>query len=419
VNYVKHRDGRICSTRWKLRVLTADLGKLLSENRPKVGSFALAATELQPTHSIARPILSMRQNSSSCQAADAQIVEPFVPDSRSRWRVPRRLGQFLIVAVTIASVGFFAWSGSDDSRTGSHSELPSYLRQLTYSPNGLTLAACGAGNQVCIWDVTRRNTLHALRPLIVPDEEMPFAFAFSPDSTALAVGGSGAFTFWTRESDTFRLVFERKGIGCRSLAFSPDGLMLALGGVDGTITICDLPSRRERILYHGDGNNVASVSFSHDGGRLLSTGRTVALWDVVRGAKISLPQPFGSRFINQIGAFSPDGSTLALGDLLCTPPNTPRITLIDANTGAVRVEMSGHRLGISALAFSPDGSTLAIAGIDQNVRLWDVVTGIQKSGMPKRVESAGAEIAFSPTGNGLAFGNGDGQMQVWDWKWKD
>src|SRR5208282_578855 len=98
---------------------------------------------------------------------------------------------------------------------------------------------------------------------------------------------------------------------------------------------------------------VRCVAFSPDSNRLVSSGqdRLVILWDAVRGVAIRQLSGPGSNPV-QLAAFSPDGKTVAIGELNGNPYD---VGLIDSETGALRAHLSGHAGGICTMAFSPDG----------------------------------------------------------------
>ena len=98
-----------------------------------------------------------------------------------------------------------------------------------------------------------------------------------------------------------------------SLAFSPDGTMLATADGFYGAHIWHLATRAMTNLNGGGGTNVA---FSPDGATLaIPAGNTVYLWDVATSRRIAaLNDP--SRTVNWWSsvAFSPDGTTLAVAD---------------------------------------------------------------------------------------------------------
>jgi WD40 repeat protein len=164
-----------------------------------------------------------------------------------------------------------------------------------------------------------------------------------------------------------------------SLAFSPDGRMLAVGGWDGTVwiwetlTLLGSPWGRGQDLYHYN-------------------------------------QPFG---VNSV-AFSPDGNSVAFGiSAINEPLRIIDLSKLQASSEVAIRSLEGHKDGVKSVAFSPDGSVLATSSFDNTVRLWDPATG-QELGM---IEGLYIEkVVFSPDSTALAtayFDHGYSTF-VWD-----
>jgi WD40 repeat protein len=173
-----------------------------------------------------------------------------------------------------------------------------------------------------------------------------------------------------------------------SVAFSPDGKLLASGGgpvkqkdgpsVTGEIKLWEVATGKNIATLeghpgHGCFSNMfaiaCDVAFSPDGKTLASAGQdTVELWEVATGKNTATFKWPAAGVVRRV-AFSPDGKTLAAGTYL-ERGQGGEIRLWDVSTGKNTATLEG-----ASVAFSPDGKTLALGGKDGTIQLWDLPRG--------------------------------------------
>jgi len=233
------------------------------------------------------------------------------------------------------------------------------------------LAWCGAG----------MSGTRPFRTLAIADGS-PTSVAFSPDGKMLAAGVRvyrkstdkwwSEVHLWAAESwSALPTLVLGEGVmdGGIGVAFSPDGTLLAAAEPQGTVHIWRTADWHPVEELASDPGLRALVAFSPDGKTLAATtsGGKVWRWTVANWG--SLPALATADEGANVMTFSPDSRLLATGGA------NQAVHIWRLADGAPLQRLRGHTKGITALAFSPDGQTLASGSYDETMRLWRVADG--------------------------------------------
>lgn len=216
--------------------------------------------------------------------------------------------------------------------------------------------------------------------------------AWSPDGEAIAVGGAlGIWLYAPDTRDIGRLQGHTKAI--YDLAWSPDGAQLASASHDLTVRVWDRAALAERLTLEGHADLVIAVAWSADGQTIASGGHdgTVRLWDASTGAPLATVEA-GQGWITDLD-FSPDGLLLSAGQDGSAQVWDGSLALL------VRFEAGDERL--VAARFSPDGAEALVASVDGVLQVWNVSTGE----LAREITLANRAIedaAWSPNGSMVA-----------------
>jgi WD40 repeat protein len=232
--------------------------------------------------------------------------------------------------------------------------------------------------------------------------------AFSPDGKLLAMGDTGG------EIRLYQVADGKQVLICQghknwvpSLAFSPNGRTFASSSSDHTVKLWDATTGQCLQTLQGHEHEVWTVAFSPDGNTIVSgsNDRTIKLWSVSNAECLGIFQGHTSWVISAV--FHPDGQMLVSGS------DDDTIRLWDVRTGECLKTLQGHRDGIRSIAISPDGQTIASSSDDQTVKLWDVSTGECLKTLQGH-HAAVWSVAISPQGNLIASGSLDHTVKLWD-----
>jgi WD40 repeat protein len=225
------------------------------------------------------------------------------------------------------------------------------IKDITFSPDGRTIASTSGDNCVCIWDSTTEIEIRELR-----HQDPVHKIVYSADSKSIvSLSGSNTILIWHVSSNDRRRL-AHQDLNIESIALSPDGQTLASVAFD-SIQIWDMSTgQRTQYLKH-------------------------AVNDLIPSAAM-----FFAKSRNHASAeFSPNSKMLAakVGESIC---------VWEVATGKEIQKLQDHSnliLPITPLAFSSDGRMLsALAGLSQRKRealatrqvlVWEVETGIKSS----------------------------------------
>jgi WD40 repeat protein len=249
--------------------------------------------------------------------------------------------------------------------------------------------------------------LHRARTSLQHDS-MPTSVAFSPDGKLLATAGSDHLIYlW--DASTGQPLAKLSGHTQKvwKVVFSPDGNKLASAGWDGTARVWDVNARLEIKTLTGHTGNVSGLAFSPDGSKLAtgSWDKQIKLWNVSTGKELTSFNGHAN-WVWSV-AFSPDGQRLA------STSEDHTVRLWNVETFREEALLTGHGASVYSSTFSPDGKLLATSSNNGNVKIWNTRTLEETANLTGHSFSV-YSVAFSPDGTRLASAGVDRIVRVWD-----
>lgn len=237
----------------------------------------------------------------------------------------------------------------------------------------------------------------------------------SSDGAWLAFGcaGTGQLLVWEWASESYILKQQGHFHDMNTLAYSPDGQLVATGGDDGKLKLWNVSSGFCIATLSEHTAPITAIEFAKKGKVLFSASMdgTVRAWDLVRYRNfrtLTSPRPV------QFGCLAIEGS----GEIVCAGSggggDTFDIYMWSVQSGKLLDTLSGHSGPVSSLAFSPTGSgTLASTSWDKTVKIWECFKG--KSAIDTlNLNSDGLAVAYRHDGAEICVASLDGQLSFFD-----
>jgi WD repeat-containing protein 61 len=245
------------------------------------------------------------------------------------------------------------------------------VTSLCTDPAGSRLISSGVSSEVHIWDLT--SGYSKIRTLDTTPADV-WRLAHSPITQQFASGGQGGtVNIFSSETGNKDLSVPTGSDFINSVAYSPDGKLVAAGSADGSISIVDVEAGAVVSRIHkAHLLPVQSVSFSSDGGTLYSGSydRSIHCYDV-----------------SAVGGGGSSSSSSSSSS---------------SNTAGLICSLMGHLHWVTCVAASPITSHhIASSSADRSVRVWDARKREQVhsfEGHGERVWS----VSWNPEGGRLA-----------------
>ena len=225
-----------------------------------------------------------------------------------------------------------------DVNTGEQIKTLNGLDPIAFSPDSSMLATGATGNQLVIWDIAFGEKLPLSLGLVPECWGKPYkkSLVFSPDGSMIAILSDKVILRDVSTGQRIKILengldpsFNWRGFsygGTGALGeFSPNGTILASTWLlptdlfwigKGVILLWDVTSGQKTAMLEGHTKPITSLAFSPDG-TLIASGaedKTIIVWDAKNGSQLKVLQGH-SGAINSL-AFSPDGTLLYSGSLV-------------------------------------------------------------------------------------------------------
>jgi|GEM_PF-183355 len=286
---------------------------------------------------------------------------------------------------------------------------------VTFSPGGERIVAGGLSG-LYVWDATTGKQLAKLEQQTASLSSV----AFSPNGKLLALSASGRTDIWDLAAGYVAYSFKGGGL---NLSFTPDSKSLVRDAER-----IDLANRRIEDLsaqtFAADQKSVRTwltdgiTAVSHDGkllAGLADIDYSTKQPDTSKSGRIRIVRVDSPGEVRLFGADSIGAERLAFSadDKLIASANTGgTVKIWEVSSGRLMKTLGGfNSIGVNmSVTFSPKGDLL-VAAASEEVKIWDARTWAELRTI--KTDDSVTTVGFTPDGSSLLAGLWDGSIKVW------
>jgi WD40 repeat protein/serine/threonine protein kinase len=283
--------------------------------------------------------------------------------------------------------------------------------RVLFSPRGDHLASSDKDGILKVWNANSGEEVASFT-----SDSWITDFVFSADGSQLIAPAHRGVVVWNIIHQEEVRRFSRSAL---SLALSPDGAQLACAA-SGRITLVDFMTGELLKTFEGLPADSYSLAYSPDGKLIAAATLTgpIQMWSVETGSRVQVLHGHSRAFRL---TFDPEGRHLvSVGGAYNESGQVPGEAKVwEVETGKEVIQLRGHSSAVTDVAFHSNRQTMGTVTYHGEIKIWDRNRWREHDLLASRGGGSSAmKLAFSPTGRYLATPQGN-QFRAWEtssWK---